>query len=409
MVASPSVLVINSGSSSVKFAAFDLFRNEPQRIFSGSLQRIGLETGRFVVKNREGQLLVEERAELPNHIVALDLLLAWIEEQASESSLIAVGHRVVHGGPECDCPLRVTPALEARLKRLIPLAPLHLPHNLAGITAIRLRRPDLKQIACFDTAFHRRLPRVAQLTALPRRFQDDGIRRYGFHGLSYEYVVEEIRRNDGTQAASGRIIAAHLGNGASMAAIRNARSVETSMGFSTLAGLPMGTRPGDLDAGILLHLLIERGMSPQELQRMLYEQSGLLGISGLSRDVSDLLAHPEKQEAVEAIDYFCHHARRHLAGLTASLGGVDRVIFTGGIGANSPEIRARICEGLGHLGLAVDGARNEAQEHVISAPTSQVRIETFPTDEELMIARHTSNVLRASHQPGEAYVYGQVS
>lgn len=405
MAAKPRILVINSGSSSIKFATFELGPAEPKRLFSGALERIGLEAGRFLTTNNDGEVLIDETQELPNHVAALDVLLAWIENRPSESSLTAVGHRVVHGGPECDCALRVTPSLEARLKHLIPLAPLHLPHNLAAITAVRLRRPDLIQVTSFDTAFHHGLPRVAQLTALPRKFEDDGIRRYGFHGLSYEYVIEDVRRHEGAEAANAKMIVAHLGNGASMAAIKNGRSVETTMGFSTLAGLPMGTRTGDLDPGIMLHLLIEKKMQPEVLQHLLYEQSGLLGLSGLSRNMSDLLEHQELPAAREAIDYFCHHARQHLAGLTASLGGLDRVVFTGGIGANSPEIRARICAGLDYLGIVVDPHRNGTKKRVICTDTSPVRVEAFKTDEELVIARHTRDVL-ASLPAGKAYAHG---
>jgi len=397
--------VINSGSSSIKFAAFDVEREEPKRVFAGTLERIGLDAGRFVATGTGGGVLVDQGQELPNHVVALDLLLGWVENSTSQAEIVAVGHRIVHGGPDCDCALPVTPSLEARLKRLIPLAPLHLPHNLAGITAIRLRRPDLIQVASFDTAFHHGLPRVAQMTALPRRFEGDGIRRYGFHGLSYEYVIEEIRRRDGPAGANARIIVAHLGNGASMAAIKNGQSVETTMGFSTLAGLPMGTRPGGLDPGILLHLLIEKKMKPEALQHLLYEHSGLIGISGFSRSMADLIEHQELPAVREAIEYFCHHARRHLAGLTASLGGLDRVVFTGGIGANSPEIRARICEGLDYLGIIIDPDRNKARQRVISAESIPVHIEAFKTDEEFVIARHVQGTLRKSKLAGKAHAH----
>lgn len=406
MIANPVVLVINSGSSSVKFALFDLSADEPDRMCSGVLERIGLDSGRFKARDMDGSPLIDEPEDIPNHVVALDVLLAWIEQQTIGAELVGVGHRVVHGGPDCDCALRVTPALEAHLKRLVPLAPLHLPHNLAGIAAIRLRRPDIVQVASFDTAFHHGMPGIAKLTGLPKKFAEDGIRRYGFHGLSYEYVVENVRRHDGPKAADGRLIIAHLGNGASMAAIRFGRSVETSMGFSTLAGLPMGTRSGDLDPGVLLHLLIQQKMPPEALQHLLYEQSGLLGLSGLSRNMSDLLQQPSNPAAGEAIDYFCHHARRHLAGLTASLGGLDRVVFTGGIGANSPEIRARICEGLDYLGLVIHEKRNAQQERVISAPDSPVQIEAFQTDEELVIARHTRDVVGAPRTARRAYAHG---
>lgn len=401
-----TILVINSGSSSVKFALFDLTLDEPRRLWSGALERIGFDVGRFAAVDVQGSVLVDETPAIPNHVVALDLLLGWVEGRMSQKDLVAVGHRVVHGGEECDCSLLVTPPLEARLKRLIPLAPLHLPHNLAGIVAVRLRRPDLPQVASFDTAFHHGLPRVARLTGLPRRFEEDGIRRYGFHGLSYEYVIEEVRRQDGDAAADGRVIVAHLGNGASMAAIKDGHSVETTMGFSTLAGLPMGTRPGDLDPGVLLHLLIEKQISAEALQDMLYDASGLLGISGLSRNMADLLARQDGPEAAEAIEFFCHHSRRHLAGLTAALGGLDRLVFTGGIGANSPEIRARICEGLGYLGLALDADRNAGQERIVSADGSPLLIEAFKTDEEVVIARHAWDLLGASSSVKKTHAHG---
>ncbi|MEQ8696718.1 MAG: acetate/propionate family kinase [Bauldia litoralis] len=406
MAADEAILVINSGSSSIKFALFGPASAEPVRRWSGSLERIGFDDGRFVVRAADGTALIDETGAIPGHAAALDLLLDWIGNSGTDMALIAVGHRVVHGGEACDCPHFVTPALEARLTRLVPLAPLHQPHNLRGITAIGRRRPDLPQVACFDTAFHNDLPRVARLTGLPRRFEEDGIRRYGFHGLSYEYVVGNLRRQEGDGAANERIIAAHLGNGASMAAIRNGRSVETSMGFSTLAGLPMGTRPGDLDPGIVLHLLLERKMTPDEVQQMLYRESGLLGLSGLSRNMADLLARRDVPEAAEAIGFFCHHARRHLAGLAAALGGVDRVIFTGGIGANSAEIRARTCDGLGFLGLALDAERNAAHERVVSSDGSAVLIQAFQTDEELVIARHTRDLLGAQSVTGRAQAHG---
>jgi acetate kinase len=297
----------------------------------------------------------------------------------------------------------VTPALEARLRRLIPLAPLHLPHNLAGILAVRLRRPDLAQVACFDTAFHRGLPRLARLTGLPRRFSDEGIRRFGFHGLSYEYVLDDLRQREGDEA-TGRIIVAHLGNGASMAAIRDGQSVETTMGFSTLAGLPMGTRSGDLDPGALLYLLVERQMSPENVQALLYEQSGLLGLSGISRNMEELLTRmTDEPAAAEAVGFFCYQARKHLAALTAALGGLDRLIFTGGIGANAPEIRARICGGLAYLAIEVDEHRNSAGALCISSAASRVVVEAVQTDEELMIARHVRRLL-AEHPVTEEHV-----
>lgn len=396
MATDGAILVVNCGSSSVKFAMFASQR--PSRLWSGELERIGLNKGRFTVRRDDGAILYEDTPALPDHNAALDLLLAKIEELLPGDAIQAVGHRVVHGGDDCDCPLPVTAALEARLQGLVSLAPLHLPHNLAGIAAVRARRPDLPQLACFDTAFHNALPRIARLTGLPRRFEKEGIRRYGFHGLSYEYILDELRRRHGEEAAKGRVIVAHLGNGASMAAIDDSRSVETTMGFSTLAGLPMGTRCGDLDPGIVLYLLMEKGMSAEQVQDLLYRQSGLLGISGLSRNMKDLLADlPDNRAAKEAVDFFCYQARRHLAGLAVSLGGLDRLIFTGGIGANAPEVRERICDGLGFLGIVLDGSHNAGGNRIISTDTSPVAVEAFPTDEELMIARHVRHFLDRQH------------
>lgn len=388
-----TILVINCGSSSVKFALFADERAGPRRVWSGALQRLGLPEGRFTANAEDGGVLFNETRDIPNHVAALDLLLTRVEQLTSHGRLWAVGHRVVHGGDACDCPLPVTPALEARLQGLVPLAPLHLPHNLAGIAAVRAARPGLPQVASFDTAFHQGLPRLARLTGLPRRLEEEGIRRYGFHGLSYESVIDELRHRHGDDAANGRIIVAHLGNGASMAAFREGQSVETTMGFSTLGGLPMGTRSGDLDPGTVLYLLMEKAMTAEQVQDLLYEQSGLLGLSGLSRNMRELLERSETEVgAAEAVAFFCYQARKHLAALTASLGGLDRLVFTGGIGANAPEIRARICEGLAYLGIMLDETRNAAGERTVSRHGSGVVVEAFPTDEELIIARHVRHV-----------------
>ena len=389
--ASGAILVINCGSSSVKFALFAAEEPLP-RLWSGAIERIGLANGRFHAVDAEGATVLDETGDIADHDTALRLLLDAIERHSSGARLAAVGHRVVHGGPECDCPVVVTAALEARLRQLIPLAPLHQPHNLAGIAAVRSARPSLPQVACFDTAFHHSLPRLATLTALPRELYEQGVRRYGFHGLSYEYVADALRR-DGVDVDRERIVVAHLGNGASMCALKGGRSVETTMGFSTLAGLPMGTRCGDLDPGIVLYLLAEKGMTVEQVQHLLYEESGLLGLSGASRNMQDLLARPAEPAAVEAVEVFCYQARRHLAALTAALGGLDRVVFTGGIGANAPAVRAKICVGLECLGIAFDAERNAGGAPTISAEKSRVVVEAIPTDEERMIARHVRDVL----------------
>lgn len=396
-----AILTINCGSSSVKFALFTA-ENEPWRLFKGAVARIGLPDGQLRFEDSGSATLVDEIVIARDHERSLMLVLETVGRHAKGLNLVGVGHRVVHGGPDCDCPLAINAPLLARLDRLVPLAPLHLPHNLAGIAAVRRARPDLPQFACFDTAFHQNLPRLARLTALPRALEQEEIRRYGFHGLSYEYVLDELRRRDGEQKAGERLVVAHLGNGASMAAIRGGRSVETTMGFSTLGGLPMGTRSGDLDPGIILYLLTEKGMTVEGVVRLLYEESGLLGLSGISSNMQDLLVRTDDPAATEAVEFFCYQARKHLGSLAAALGGLDRIVFTGGIGANAPSVRAKICENLEHLSIALDETRNQRGNGAISAARSRVRVEAFPTDEELMIARHVRGLLAAHPVAREA-------
>lgn len=382
------VLVLNAGSSSVKFALFSA-EPRPVRHVSGSVDGIGHDQGRFHAKDATGGIWVDDQRRVSHQEEAIELILSAVDQRGAGWMTVAVGHRIVHGGPGCDCPELVTAKLEERLKKLIPLAPLHMPHNLAGIAAVRTRRPDLPQVTCFDTAFHETLPKLSRMTGLPRATAGQEIRRYGFHGLSYEFIVDALRRSHGAAIDDQRLIVAHLGNGASMAAIKGGRSIETTMGFSTLAGLPMGTRSGDLDPGIILHLLIEKGLSAESVQHMLYERSGLLGISEVSSDMQELLGQAHRPQVAEAIDYFCARARAYIGSLAATLGGVDRLVFTGGIGANSPEIRVRICEELAFLGVDLDPARNRAGRGQISRDRGRVAIEAIPTDEEVMIARHT--------------------
>ncbi|MGR3697292.1 MAG: acetate/propionate family kinase [Roseovarius sp.] len=387
------ILTLNAGSSSLKFALFTA-SGHPKRLWSGSIDRIGLPSAHFQLSDARNTIIVDEPGSLDTHRAALTRLLQAISNLPGSLDLVAVGHRFVHGGPDCDCPKRVTPALIARLRRLTALAPLHMPANLAGIEAVHEARPELLQVACFDTSFHHDLPRLARMTALPRTYAEDGVRRYGFHGLSYEFILNTLRK-DGVDTDAERIIIAHLGNGASVVALRNGQPVETSMGFSTIAGLPMGTRSGDIDPGILLHLLQDKGMKPDEVADLLYNQSGLLGVSGTSRNMRDLLESHE-EHAAEAVEYFCYQARLHLARLTGALGGLSRVVFTGGIGENSAEIRGRICAGLGYLGIVLDSAANKAGHIVISKPGARVTVEARATDEETMIARHVAAEL-ATH------------
>lgn len=394
------ILTLNAGSSSLKFALFSAIRN-PRRLWSGAIDRIGLPNARFRLSDARKTIVMDEPGSLDSHEAALARLLSAIASLPGTLDLVAVGHRVVHGGPECDCPKRVTPALTARLRRLTSLAPLHIPPNLAGIDAVLATRPDLLQVACFDTSFHHDLPRMARMTALPRALTESGVRRYGFHGLSYEYIMETLQK-DGVKTGAERIIIAHLGNGASMAAIRGGRPVETTMGFSTIAGLPMGTRSGDLDPGILLYLMREEGKTTDEIFDLLYNQSGLLGISGLSRNMQDLLASRD-DAAAEAVDYFCYQARLHLARLTGALGGLDRVVFTGGIGENSAGVRGRICAELGYLGIGLDSTANKMGTGVISKPGAGVTVEARATDEEKMIACHVAAKLAADPAPQVAW------
>jgi len=381
------ILTLNAGSSSLKFALFTA-APQPRRLWTGAITRIGLPSARFQLSNARQTILADENGRFDNHGAALARLLHTIDTLPGKPNLVAVGHRVVHGGVECDCPKRVTPALMGLLRELRPLAPLHLPANLMGIDAVQAARPDLPQVACFDTSFHHDLPHMARLTGLPRRYRKEGIRRFGFHGLSYEFIMDALRR-DGVKTDAERIIIAHLGNGASMVAIRGGRPVEITMGFSTISGLPMGTRSGDLDPGIILYLMQEKGMTADEVAHLLYKQSGLLGVSGLSRNMQDLLNSPDAV-AEEAVEFFCYQARLHLARLTGALGGLSRVVFTGGIGQNAPAVRAKICSDLDYLGITIDTSANSNGRGTISKPGAHAIVEARTTDEEKMIARHVA-------------------
>lgn len=389
-----AILVVNAGSSSLKFALFAQ-GSEPVRLWSGAAERIGLADSRIQAFDRSGNEVLMHSGRVANHEVALGLVMREIENHPSGASLAAVGHRVVHGGQKCDCSAIVTGELEAELRRLIPLAPLHQPHNLAGISAVRAQRPALPQVACFDTAFHHSTHRLAKLTSLPRQYFEQGVQRYAFHGLSYEFIVDSLRC-DGVDVDAERIIVAHLGNGASMCALSGGRSLDTTMGFSTLAGLPMGTRCGDIDPGILLYLMSELDMTASDIEHLLYEECGLLGLSGISRNMRDLLDRPDDTNAVEAIEAYCYQVRRHIGALTSVLGGIDRLVFTAGIGANAAQVRGKICEGLGYLGITLDKEKNAGGARTISATGSDVIVQAFPTDEEMTIARHVYGLLGTS-------------
>lgn len=382
-----AILVLNVGSSSIKFAIYPARQDDADPILRGKISGIGTapelaltagrgDTGAFgTITADEGQEQLTAR------------LLQWLDAQPGFGAVIAVGHRVVHGGTTYTAPVKVDAQVLQTLAALEPLAPLHQPYNLSAIRAVAARHPDLTQIACFDTAFHHSQDPLARLFALPRSFVERGVQRYGFHGLSYEFIAEELPRHLG-ERADGRVVVAHLGNGASMCAIRNRKSVATSMGFTALDGLVMGRRCGTLDAGVVLYMLREMGMNADEVEDVLYRQSGLLGVSGISRDMR-ALERSDDPRAAEAIELFCYRAATTLAGLVAALGGLDAIVFTAGIGENSARVRRRICERLNWLGIELDPGTNASNAARISAAGSRCDVLVLRTDEEHVVARAT--------------------
>ena len=388
-----NILTMNSGSSSIRFSLYALGKTE-RLALKGELGRIGVSQGFLQVKDHEGKELAGQELNLPDHGTALKTLFAWLQGHAVGKDLHAVGHRLVHGGAVHVKPQQVSFALIEDLKKLIPLAPDHLPDEIKGLEAVHELLPDLPQVACFDTAFHRSMPEVAQRYALPGPLYHEGLRRYGFHGLSYEYILQELAQEAGAPAAQGKLIVAHLGNGASMAAIKGGRSLDTTMGLTPAGGLVMSTRSGDLDPGVILYLLQEKGMTPAAVNHLINQEAGLLGTSGISPDMQDLLAQADKKaDAALAVEMFCYQARKFAGALAAALGGLDTFIFTGGIGENSAAIRGRICAPLGFLGLRLDQGLNEGNSSVISRKDSSVTVRVIKTNEELMIARHTRDLI----------------
>jgi acetate kinase len=387
------ILVLNAGSSSIKFSMFAVNARDQELdlCYRGAIDGIGSDP-RFVVTDPDGRRVVDQavaarRVNTGGHEGVLPVLHEWIAGHTGQLRVAAVGHRVVHGGEQFAAPVLVDAAILDQLEKLAPLAPLHQPHNLAPIRIIGRIAPDVAQVACFDTAFHRTQPPVSQLYALPRALSATGIKRYGFHGLSYEYIASVLPGILGG-AARGRVVAAHLGNGCSMCAMRDGTSVATTMGFTALEGLPMGTRSGAIDPGVVLYLLTERGMSVGDVSDLLYHRSGLLGISGISNDMRTLLA-SNAREAAEAIELFVYRITRELGSLAAALGGIDALVFTAGIGEHAPAVRARVCEQAGWLGIRLDAAANLRGAPRLSSADSPVSVWVIPTDEELMIARHT--------------------
>jgi acetate kinase len=386
-----SILVVNAGSSSVKFQVFALRGGALDRLIKGQIDGVG-STPRLRAAGEGGTLADQsyDAAAVPDVAAALRTAGDWLRT-SQKIDPVAIGHRVVHGGPDFSAPVRVTPEVLAHLMTYVPLAPLHQPHNLAPIRSVMDRYPELPQVACFDTAFHRSHGALADHYAIPRRYYDQGIRRYGFHGLSYEFIADRLK-TVAPEVAMGRVIVAHLGSGASMCAMSGGRSVESTMGYTALDGLPMGTRPGQIDPGIVLHLIAQERMPADQVQDMLYKECGLKGLSGISNDVRQLLASKDPNAAF-ALEYFCYRIALSAGMLAAALGGVDAFVFTAGVGENAAPVRANVMSRLAWLGLKLDPGRNAGNETCISAPGSSVPAYIIPTDEELMIARHTARLL----------------
>jgi len=390
-------LVLNAGSSSLKFCVYARPQGEAWTIAArGQIDGIG-SAPKIAARDGSGAVLSDQAlpADVRDVPAALDVLAGWLRERWGGSPVAGVGHRVVHGGALYDRPCVVTPQVMEDLRALVPLAPLHQPYNLRAIEAVAERLPRVPQVACFDTAFHRGQPAVAELVPLQREIRDAGVQRYGFHGLSYEYIASVLPEKT-PEIAQGRVIVAHLGSGASLCAMKACRSVDTTMGFTALDGLCMGTRPGTLDAGVILYLIQSLNLSAGDVEKILYKKSGLLGLSGISNDMRALLGNPDPRAKL-AVDYFVYQAAKQIGALAAALGGVDALVFTAGIGERSAEIRRRICAASAWLGIELDAAANERNATRITAPGSRVSAWVIPTDEELMIARHTGDLLGLRH------------
>ena len=381
------ILTINGGSSSVKFAVFE-GADPPRKILSGKVERVG-QGGAAKLSARGAEGATDEReVQAQEHEAALKAILGWIGDRLDPATIGAVGHRVVHGGPTYFAPTEITDEVLDGLRKISPFDPDHLPAELAMIEAARRDLPGRPQVACFDTAFHRDMPRVARLLPIPRKYEDAGARRYGFHGLSYEYLMGELARVAGDDAAHGRVILAHLGAGASLAAVRGGKPVDTTMGLTPAAGLVMGTRSGDIDPGLPAYLARAEGMTAERFDRLINKESGLLGVSGTASDLRDLLAREAADpHAAEAVTLFCYSARKWIGAMAAALGGLDTLVFSGGIGEHAPAIRERICADLGFLGVTLDPARNANSSPLISPDGATTSVRVIPTDEELTVAR----------------------
>jgi acetate kinase len=389
----PRILTINGGSSSIKFALFEV-ADALRRSLEGTIERIGLPGATLQVKGLSPADNFSQAVTAPDHTAAVGVLIDWIEKRLGHDGLTVIGHRVVHGGPQYSEPLRITTEVVQELHRISPLDPEHLPEEILLIEAFQHRFPGVPQVACFDTGFHHGLPRVAQLLPIPRRFEAKGVRRYGFHGLSYAFLMGELGRLAGPEIAQGRVILAHLGNGASLAAVRDGKSMDTSMSFTPTAGVPMSTRSGDLDPGLVWYLARTENMSAKQFDEMINSQSGLLGISETSSDMRDLLkCEAQDVRAAEAVALFCYQVKKWIGAFAAALGGVDTLVFAGGIGENAPAVRARICDGMGFLGIELEQKLNAVSKDVISAANSRVTVRVIHTDEEWMIGTMVCRLL----------------
>lgn len=390
------VLAVNAGSSSIRFALYEV--SEPLlRRLRGKIERIGLSDTTLTVDDSTGDHAQSRVIDGSDHSSAAVALIAWLEEAGLLSAVKAVGHRVVHGGSRYSAPARVNDQLVQALRGMSAYSPEHLPGEIDLIERFSRRLPDVPQVACFDTAFHRDMPRVAQLLPIPRRFSEKGIRRFGFHGLSYAFLMEELERVAGTDASLGRVILAHLGNGSSLAAVWQGRSVDTTMGFTPAAGVPMSTRSGDLDPGLAWYLAQTENMSAEAFHSMVNHESGLLGVSEVSSDMRDLLAREAADvRAAEAVALYCYQVGKSIGAFAAALGGLDTLVFSGGIGESAPVVRKRICERLGFLGVALHDNRNTANEQIISTDAGAVAVRMIRTDEEAMIARATQRILHGA-------------
>jgi len=386
------ILTINSGSSSIKFSLY-AFDGGEQLILKGAIREIGKEEGYFTIRDRVGHTLLNVSKKIKDHKIATGEITRWLKDNGYADNIRAIGHRIVHGGDRYRRHCPVTSELITYLHSIAHLAPEHLPHEINTIEIMMEEFPDIMEVACFDTAFHESIPPVASTFALPYHLYEEGIRRFGFHGLSYEYVMETLREYD-SHKANGRVIIAHLGHGASMSAVKDGRCIDTTMGFTPAGGIVMSTRTGDLDPGVLIYLLENKGIRADELNHLINHRSGVLGISGITDNMEELLIKENKDPRAKlAIEIFCYSVKKFIGAFSAIMGGLDTLIFTAGIGENSPRIRQYICEGLDFLGIHLDDIRNRSNEFIISMDSSPVHVMVIPTNEELMIARHTKRLL----------------